>query len=186
GHTEAPAALVATSRALSGVTHLFNAMPPISARAPGPAGAALVSDRLYAGIIADGHHVDPHNLALAARLMQDRLILVSDAMPTVGHDSTGFTLAGRRIALQGGRLTAEDGTLAGAHLTLDRAVRTMVAQASVPVGLALRMVSGVPARVLGLERELGRIAPGYRASLTCLSQDLRTIRVIVDGHPHDG
>jgi N-acetylglucosamine-6-phosphate deacetylase len=83
----------AADAGLTGVTHLFNAMPPLSGRDPGVIGAALTDNRIYAGIIADGHHVAAANLTLALRMMgADRLCLVSDAMPSVGADLDGFKL----------------------------------------------------------------------------------------------
>jgi N-acetylglucosamine-6-phosphate deacetylase len=107
---------------VTGVTHLFNAMSQLTAREPGVVGAALDDERLFAGIICDGHHVDPSILRVAIRCKgPDRLMLITDAMPLVGTDLQHFLLQGRRITLQGARLTGPDGTLAGAHLTMMQA-----------------------------------------------------------------
>jgi N-acetylglucosamine-6-phosphate deacetylase len=118
GHSEATAAGVeaAIGAGLSGVTHLFNAMSQITPRQPGLVGMALGDERLMAGIICDGLHVAPLNLRPACRLMgRERLMLVTDAMPTVGGTDRTFSFEGRRaIGLDGGRLTDPDGTLAGA------------------------------------------------------------------------
>lgn len=183
GHSEASAEamLAATDAGLVGATHLFNAMPPLAGRAPGIVGTAFTDERLFAGIIADGIHVAPMNLALAARLMTDRLCLVTDAMPTLAGRNTGFDLLGTRITLSANRLTGPDGTLAGAHLHMDEAVRNMVALAGVSIAAAIAMASRNPARAMGLGDELGTVAIGYRASFTLLDHDLKAQAVIVDG-----
>ena len=101
GHTAASVEAIAAARAagLSGFTHLFNAMPPLSAREPGPVGAALADKTTWAGLIADLNHVSATALrvAIAAR-GTDRTMLVTDAMPTVGADLDSFMLVGRPVA----------------------------------------------------------------------------------------
>src|SRR3954470_17073200 len=129
GHSDATAADIghAVDRGVSAVTHLFNAMSQLSAREPGVVGAALGDDRLFAGIICDGIHVDPASLRIAFRCKgRDRLMLVSDAMALVGTENRQFMLQGRPITLDQNRLTGADGTLAGAHLTMIEAVRHAV------------------------------------------------------------
>lgn len=181
GHSEASAQTM-RDEPLRGATHLFNAMPPLAGRAPGIVGAALTDPRLSAGIIADGLHVDPVNLALAAQAMPERLCLVTDAMPTLAGTQTRFTLLGTEITLgDDGRLTGPDGTLAGAHLAMDEAVRNMVRLAGVSPGRAIMMASRNPARALGLDGELGVIREGHRASFTLLDADLKAEGVMVDG-----
>src|SRR5262245_15974115 len=118
GHSDATATLTrqAADRGVTGITHLFNAMSQLTGREPGVVGAALDDERLFAGIICDGLHVDPANLRIAMRCKgRDRLMLVTDAMSLIGSDQQSFLLQGRRISLQGERLTGPDGTLAGAH-----------------------------------------------------------------------
>jgi N-acetylglucosamine-6-phosphate deacetylase len=183
GHTEATAEQIGRAAELGvrGLTHLWNAMSQLQGRAPGAVGAGLTDARLCAGIIADGLHVHPMNLRLAAEAMEGRLFLVTDAMPTLGADIAGFDLGGVSVRLEDGRLLSPDGTLGGAHLAMDEAVRNMVALAGVPVADALDMASGRPARAMGLDASLGRVAPGYRASLACLDSDLRAVAVMVDG-----
>jgi N-acetylglucosamine-6-phosphate deacetylase len=183
GHTEATAEEVAQAAeiGLSGVTHLWNAMSQLQGRAPGAVGAALTDTRLMAGIIADGLHVHPLNLRLAAQAMGERLFLVTDAMATLGSDIAGFDLAGVPVRLVEGRLVSPEGTLAGAHLAMDEAVRNMVSLSGVGLPEALDMASGRAARAIGLEGELGRIATGFRASIACLDAELRTVAVMVDG-----
>lgn len=171
GHTEASADNIALVEAqgLRGATHLFNAMSQMGGRAPGVAGAVMASDRLFAGIIADGHHVDWRSLTVACRAMPGRLFLVTDAMRTLAGTIPRFTLDGREITLQGSRLTDAQGTLAGAHIDMVSCIRNVVDQCGVPMARALDMASGIPARAMGLTPALGRIAVGNPVSLVCLS-----------------
>ena len=172
----------AAEEGLRGFTHLFNAMSPMTAREPGAVGAALFLDELAAGVIADGHHVHAASLALAVRAKPPgTLFLVSDAMPTLGSDIDRFVLCGQEIRLGEGRLVDARGTLAGAHLALNEAVRNLRRMTGVELAEALRMASTYPAEVIGLGAELGRLAPGYRAGLTLLDDDLAVRGVIVDG-----
>lgn len=184
GHSEATAteAAQAADRGVTGVTHLFNAMSQLGAREPGLVGAALDDDRLFAGIICDLHHVDPAALRIALRCKgRDRLMLVTDAMPLVGTGERQFLLHGRPITLRENRLTGPDGTLAGAHLTMIEAVRNAVALLDVPLADALIMASRTPAAFLGLEAELGRIAPGYRADLVAFNQNFEVVGTWIGG-----
>jgi len=184
GHSDATAteAALAADRGVTGVTHLFNAMSQLSGREPGLVGAALDDNRLFAGIICDGIHVDPASLRIALRCKgRDRLMLVTDAMPLVGTLDRQFLLNGRQITLHDNRLTGPDGTLAGAHLTMIEAVRNAVALLDVPLADALVMGARTPAAFLGLESELGRIAPGYRADLVAFSKDFEVIGTWVAG-----
>ena len=174
GHSDATAAqvLAAADHGLTGVTHLFNAMAQMHPREPGVVGAAMADKRLFAGIICDGLHVAPLSLQAAFNAMgRDRLMLVSDAMPTVGGTMPCFKLQDRTITLQDGRLTDAQGTLAGAHLTMIGAVQNAVTLMGVSLADALVMASRTPARFLGLEQELGRISTGYRADCVAFGHD---------------
>jgi len=184
GHSDATAMQIkqAADRGVTGVTHLFNAMSQLTAREPGVVGAALEDERLFAGIICDGLHVDPLGLRVAMRCKgRDRLMLITDAMPLVGTDQRHFLLQGRRITLEGNRLTGPDGTLAGAHLTMMQAVRHAVELLEVGIANALAMASRTPATFLGLESELGAIAPGYRADLVAFNSKFEVIETWVGG-----
>ncbi|HEX2554567.1 MAG TPA: N-acetylglucosamine-6-phosphate deacetylase [Microvirga sp.] len=183
GHSTAGAATVeeAFRNGLTGFTHLFNAMPPMAGREPGPVGAALADPDSFCGLINDGHHVDDVSLRVAIRAKgADRIMLVSDAMPSVGTDLTAFELMGRTVTRADGRLTTAEGTLAGCDLDMASAVRNTAAL-GVPLGDALRMASLTPAAFLRLDGELGRIAPGYRASLVLLDERLEVTRTWIDG-----
>ena len=184
GHSDATAAEIgqAVNRGVSGVTHLFNAMSQLDAREPGLVGAALQDDRLFAGIICDGIHVVRAGLRIAFRCKgRDRLMLVTDAMPLVGTNDRRFSLQERQITLHENRLTGPDGTLAGAHLTMIEAVRNAVALLEIPLADVLTMVSRTPAAFLGLDSELGRIAPGYRADLVAFNPNFEVVGTWVGG-----
>jgi N-acetylglucosamine-6-phosphate deacetylase len=157
-------------------------MPPFSAREPGIVGTALSEPQLTAGLIVDGIHVDPVSVRTAfAAKGADRIALVTDAMPTVGASLDHFDLVGRAIKLTNGRLTTEEGTLAGAHLDMASAVRNAVNLAKVPLDDALRAASLTPARFLGVEKERGAIVPGARADLVALTDKLSVAATWIDG-----
>jgi len=184
GHSEASAAVVtqAVAEGATGVTHLFNAMPPFSARDPGIVGTTLSEPRLTAGLIVDGMHVDPVSVRAAfAAKGADRVALVTDAMPTVGTSLDRFDLVGRTIKLVDGRLTTKEGTLAGAHLDMASAVRNTVRLAKVPLEDALRAASLTPAQFLGVDNERGAIVPGARADLVALTDTLAVAATWIDG-----
>ncbi|MBR0711623.1 N-acetylglucosamine-6-phosphate deacetylase [Bradyrhizobium liaoningense] len=184
GHSDASAAEIgqAVDRGVSGVTHLFNAMSQLNAREPGLVGVALGDDRLFAGIICDGIHVDRAGLRVAFRCKgRDRLMLVTDAMPLAGTNDRQFMLQGREITLCDGRLTGRDGTLAGAHLTMIEAVRNAAALIGISLVDALIMASRTPASFLGLGSELGRIAPGYRADLVAFNPNFEVLGTWIAG-----
>ena len=184
GHSEASAAQVraAMAEGLSGVTHLFNAMAPMTARVPGLAGTALTDPGLFVGLIADGLTVGPPMFDLAVRAIgPSRLMLVTDAMPSVGSPSDRFMLMGREIVLRDGILLAPDGTLAGAHLGLDEAVRNAIALTGASLRDALAMASRTPASFLGLAGSHGRIAPAFAADLVALDPALRVLGTWIAG-----
>jgi N-acetylglucosamine-6-phosphate deacetylase len=115
--------MAAVAEGLEGVTHLFNAMSPQTSRAPGTVGAALAEDALWAGIIADGHHVHPANIRLARQAKPaGRLVLVSDAMATVGGSHAAFSLYGEEIRQSSGKLVNSAGALAGSAIGMIDAV----------------------------------------------------------------
>ncbi|MGA1860765.1 N-acetylglucosamine-6-phosphate deacetylase [Azospirillum sp. 11R-A] len=184
GHTMASAERVveAFDLGVRGVTHLYNAMPGIANRQPGPAGAALGDGRPWCGLIADGHHVHPLMMraALAAR-PRGRMMLVTDAMPPTGTDADRFELNGRTIYRRDGRLVLADGTLAGADLDMATAVRNAGTLIGLPLEESLRMASLYPAEFLGMAGERGRIAPGWRADLVLLRPDLTVRGTWVEG-----
>lgn len=173
GHSEADydTTRAAFTAGASGVTHLFNAMSSLGHRAPGMVGAALEDDAIYAGVIADGHHLHPAALRVAVKAKgPERIMLVTDAMPSVGSEASGFDLQGRHIRRNGDRLADDAGTLAGSTLTMAGAFANVIAQTGVSIADASRMASATPAAFLGLADRVGRIAPGMQADLVALDE----------------
>jgi len=164
-------------------THLFNAMSPFGSREPGLVGAVLNSGKLFSGIIADGFHVNKIsiNLALKAKKAPGALFLVSDSMSTVGSDQTHFFLNDRLITRSQGKLILEDGGLAGADISLSDAVRYMVNEVGVLQDDAIRMASLIPAKVLGMDSEIGCLVPDAQADFLWMKNDLEIEKVWVGG-----
>jgi N-acetylglucosamine-6-phosphate deacetylase len=189
GHSSATAAQAASAvdAGVSYVTHLFNAMAPLHHREPGLAGVALTDERVRAGLIADGLHVDPRVVALAARSLGDRLNLVTDAVAALGAPP-GRVRLGRVTAATSagdGAVRLPDGTLAGSVLSLDRAVRNVVAFAGAPLAEAVRAVTSTPAAVLGLA-DRGVVAPGAVGDLVLLSDAGEVAATVIGGRiAHD-
>jgi N-acetylglucosamine-6-phosphate deacetylase len=185
GHSDATyeEAMTAIEAGVTGATHLFNAMSPLTNREPGVVGAVLDSDTVTAGIIVDGRHVSPATLRIALRARShEALMLVTDAMPSVGG-ADEFSLQGKRIRVEDGVCVDEQGTLAGSDLDMIGAVRNAVGLLRLPVPAALTMATSVPARFLGLDRS-GSIKAGTAASLVWLSEDLEVRGVWIDGVCH--
>ncbi len=184
GHSDASfeAASAAIRAGASMATHLFNAMSQLGNREPGLVGAALHHGAIHAGVIADGIHIHPATLAAALRAKQapGQLFLVSDSMSQAGTTATEFQFGGRTIYRREGALRLADGTLAGADLTLDAAVRNLVAMGN-SLDLALRMASRIPGEAMQSPK-LGRLLPGHRADLVHLAPDLSARAVWRGGH----
>lgn len=162
-------------------THLFNAMTGVDHRAPGLAVAALLDDRVYTELIADGIHVDAALWPLIARLKPvERLLLVSDAIPLAGTGDGRGRLGSLDIEIAGERVTlAGTNTLAGSVLALDKAVRNMVA-AGIALPAAAAAATRNPLEMLGIQ-DRGRLAAGQRADLVELDANLNVRRVMRAG-----
>lgn len=181
GHTDATADEVEAAIAAGATcaTHLFNAMSPMSSRAPGAVGAVMNSG-VVSGIICDGYHVDDRmiKLALRARPAGDLMFLVSDAMATVGGPDH-FDLYGQDIHLEDGRLVNAEGNLAGAHFTQAEGVARLSRFIGVPLDQALRMTVSIPARVVG-QMELAQILGRSLHDLLILSDDGSVVGALGD------
>ncbi len=184
GHTDATCADVQSALrcGLAGFTHLFNAMSPLTSREPGVVGAALHDQNSWCGIIVDGHHVSPVTLQIALRCKgPDRFMLVTDAMSNVGTNQTSFMLQGKKIIVRDGKCVDEQGTLSGSALDMASAVRNAIALLGIDLAQAVRMASIIPATFLGMDHEIGRIAPGYRANLVLADDALKVLDTWIDG-----
>ncbi len=176
GHTEASydIARLYVHAGVRTVTHLFNAMSPLGHREPGMVGAALDTGSLYAGLIADGIHVHPAAMgaALRAKTEPGKIFLVTDAMSPIGTEMTSFTLNGREILRRDGRLTLEDGTLAGADIDMAACVRLVHETLGLPLEEALRMASAYPAEAVQISGSKGLLKPGFDADFVVLDASL--------------
>lgn len=172
----------AITEGMRGFTHLFNAMSPMTHREPGVAGAAMADDNTWCGLIADGYHVHPAVLKVAIHAKaKGKIMLVTDAMPTVGADEKRFVLGGEEIIAADGRCALADGTLAGSDLDMIAAVKNCVEMVGIDLGEALRMASLYPATFLKLDDIMGRIAPGYQADMILFDDDYNVTRSWIKG-----
>ncbi|ELP5716444.1 N-acetylglucosamine-6-phosphate deacetylase [Enterobacter asburiae] len=163
-------------------THLYNAMPYITGREPGLVGAILDEPDVYCGIIADGMHVDYANIRNAKRLKGDKLCLVTDATAPAGANIEQFIFAGKTIYYRNGLCVDENGTLSGSSLTMIEGVRNLVEHCGIALDEVLRMATLYPARAMGVDKQLGGIAPGMVANLTAFTHDYKIIKTIVNGN----
>ncbi len=174
GHSDASfdACQSATTAGARCVTHLFNAMSPLGSREPGLVGAALTIGDLSAGLIADGVHVHPQTVraAMAAKAGPGAIFLVSDAMAVAGSTRTEFHLNNRLIRREQGRLTLEDGTLAGADLDLPTAVRNIIQWCAADADHALAMATSIPANLHPGFGQIGTLAEGAPADFVHLAE----------------
>lgn len=173
GHTDATAAQAeaAADAGARMVTHLFNAMRPLHHREPGVIGQALLDARLTCGLIADLHHVAAPVCRLVFTAAPGRVVLVTDAVAAAGMPPGEYDLGGSALTVDPlGLPRRSDGTIAGSGLRLDAAVANVVA-AGVDLRTAIDAATRVPADLLG-RPDIGRIAPGARADLAWLGDDL--------------
>ena len=182
GHSDATyeQALEAIDAGANHATHLFNAMPPMLHRKPGLVGAALETG-ITCELINDGRHVHPAIVRLVFDLIP-ATVLVTDAIDATGVGDGQFELGGQEVLVQAGeaRLSAT-GSLAGSTLTMDRALRNAVKTSGLSVDRASAAASLMPARALGLDHELGSIAPGRSADMIVLDDDLQVTDVMAGG-----
>jgi N-acetylglucosamine-6-phosphate deacetylase len=163
-------------------THLFNAMPPLEHREPGLAGALLAERNVMVGLIADGIHLHPDIVALSWRAKgHEHLSLVTDAMAALGMPPGDYKLGESVVTVNGTSARLPDGRLAGSLLSLDQAIRNVVAFAGCDPAEAVISATAVPARLLGVEAQRGEIAPGLRADLVLLTHDLQVNATFVVG-----
>lgn len=162
-------------------THLFNTMPNIHHRDPGAMIATMNDDRVTAGLIPDGIHTHPAMVRLAIRAKGiDHVAIVSDMMSAAGLQRGTYGIGGQEVLVDDASARLNDGTLAGSILTMDQAVRNLVAWSDASTGEALHMCTAVPARVIG-ETDRGVLRAGAIADLTIWNADLQVTETIVNG-----
>jgi N-acetylglucosamine-6-phosphate deacetylase len=183
GHTDATyeQAQAAIEAGASHAAHVFNAMRPFSHRGTGVIGAVLTSPNVSAELIADGVHVDEAAMRMLVELKTpERMILVSDGISATGMPDGKYQLGMFEVKVSAGVARNAEGKLAGSTLTLDRALRNIVAL-GVPLASALRMVTANPARQIGLGARKGVLAPGADADLVFLDEKLEVSAVMTRG-----
>lgn len=179
GYDDACAAFDAGARHM---THLFNAMPALHHREPGPIAAGAERNDVTAEIIADGVHIHPAMVRLAFALFgDDRMILISDSLRACGLGDGEYELGGQQFFVKGNRATIANGSLAGSVSDVMACMRTAVRTMGIPLTSAVKAATVNPARALGLDGKLGAIAPGYQADAVVLDRDLNIKHVVLRG-----
>jgi N-acetylglucosamine-6-phosphate deacetylase len=169
GHSNATfqQATKAFDEGIAVATHLFNAMSPLQHREPGMVGAVMHNQKAMSSIIPDGHHVDFAVVSIAKKVMKERLFIITDAVTETTEGLYPHQLQGDKYI--------SDGILSGSALTMAKAVKNCVEKAGIELGEALRMAGLYPAKVIGMEKELGRIEKGYKAEFVVLDKELQVV-----------
>jgi N-acetylglucosamine-6-phosphate deacetylase len=172
GHTGATYAIgnAAIESGYQILTHAFNAMPPLHHRVSSILTAFLLDPAAFCEVIADGVHVSPEHLALLYRLKGLNLILTTDAMPLVDG-----------LVEEGGVARTKDGVIAGSRLALDQAIRNLIAATGITLAQAVECATWAPARAVGLEGEIGTLAPGLRADFVVWNMRHQITHVFIAG-----
>jgi N-acetylglucosamine-6-phosphate deacetylase len=181
GHTDADAAVshAAFASGARALTHLHNAHRRFKPRDPGPSAVALVRPDVTVTAIIDGVHLAPETAFSAWLAARDRLCLITDAIAAAGAGDGTFHIGELVVHVADGACRLANGTLAGSVLTMDRAVRELVALGA-PVPEAVAAATTAPARLLGRD-DLGRLEPGLHADVVVLADDLSVVRTLVAG-----
>lgn len=165
-------AKAAFDKGVTHATHLFNAMSGLHHRKPGVVGAVFDDSRVRGELICDGFHIHPAVLRAAFRLLGDRALIVSDSMRANGMpEGEAFDLGGQMVTVHQGKALMPDGTIAGSVTNLHQEIKNLVSF-GVPFEQAVKAATLLPARAIGLDGEIGSIAPGKRADLVVLDENL--------------
>lgn len=170
GHTNATYAQVCEKSGLEMATHLYNAMTPLGSREPGVVGY-IFDKKPHAGIIVDGIHADYPSVRIAHQLMGEKLFMVTDAVTPAGTDMTEYDMAGVKAYVTNGKCHYEDGTIAGAAITMIEGVRNLIQHVGLSREEALRMASLYPAKAIKIDDSYGKIAEGYKANIVLLNDN---------------
>jgi N-acetylglucosamine-6-phosphate deacetylase len=188
GHTDAAydAAVEAVEAGATVATHLFNAMPPLLHREPGPVAALLEDERITVELINDGTHLHPATLRLAFRRAgAGRVAFITDAMGAAGMSDGVYPLGPMEVEVADGvaRISGGPtaGSIAGSTLTLDRAFARAVTLDGLSVPEAVQALSATPAKVLGLDTRVGSLEAGKDADLVVLGEDFAVVGVMRRG-----
>jgi len=185
GHSSATyeQTLAGFNAGISHVTHLFNAMPSLHHRAPGPLVAIFQTKHITAQLITDGVHIHPSVLKFVFETLgPNRIIPITDGMQALGLADGKFIYNGVEYESKEGTARYKDGTLIGTSLGLSQLLQKLIAFTDCPLNLAITTATQNPARLLGLEDKKGTIAPGKDADLVLLDYDQSVHTTIVAGN----
>lgn len=183
GHSDAKTSATrnAIAAGATSATHTFNAMRALDHREPGILGVVLTDEKLYAEIICDGIHVDPAMVSLFWKAKgADRAILVTDGISATGMPEGTYHLGALQVEVTNGKCTS-GGVLAGSVLTLDRAVSNFSAFTGATLAQTVALAARNPARMIGLDREIGSLAVGRFADIAVLRPDGSIAATILKG-----
>lgn len=170
-------AKAAFDKGVTHATHLFNAMSGLHHRDPGVVGAVWDDSRVRGELICDGFHIHPAVLRTAFRVLGDRALVVSDSMRANGMpEGEPFDLGGQMVTVREGKATLADGTIAGSVTNLHQEIKNLV-RFGVPFAQAVKAATLIPAQAIGMDGEIGSIAPGKRADLVVLDQSQDIVAV---------
>ena len=164
----------------SHLTHLYNAMPGIHHRKPGPIGAGSERENVVAELICDGQHIHPSAVRMAFRLFPGRICLISDALRCCGMPDGQYTLGGQDVWLENNLARLADGTIAGSATNLYLCMQKAISF-GIPMEQAIRSATIIPARQIGREAEIGSIEPGKLADFVVCAPDLTPKAVYLGG-----
>ena len=188
GHSDADfdTATALIAKGVTGMTHLFNAMPPLHHRDGGVVAAGLLSDTAHCELICDGYHIAPHMVKLAYRLAGRRLTLITDSMEATGCPDGEYSIAGNPVTVKDGKARTHDGAIAGSTLTMWEAVQNLCAFADATLEDAVYAATMAPALEAGLDAEVGSIEVNKRADLLILDAEGKSIdRIMCGGWWHN-
>src|SRR5579872_6730257 len=173
GHTGARyrEGMLAIGLGFRSLTHAFNGMPPLDHRDPSILAAFIQDRRTLVQLISDGYHVSPVMVDILYRTLGDRIVLATDNMPP----------ADEGYHIEGGVMRSADGTIAGSALRIDQAVRNYMSYAEISFAQAIVAATHAPAKLIGHDHEIGRIAPGLRADLSFWDEDYAIVGTMVGG-----
>ena len=175
-------AMEALRRGARQATHLFNAMPPFTHRAPGVVGAAFDTAGCYVELIADGVHIHPSVVRAVFKMFgEDRVILISDSMMAAGMPDGEYTLGGQLVKVTGNKAQLSDGTIAGSVASLMACMKNCVLNMGIPLEHAVKGAAVNPAKAIGVYDLYGSIEPGKVANIVLLDKELNIKSVILRG-----
>lgn len=184
GHTDATyeQTRIAIELGVSHATHCCNAMRPLHHREPGPLGAIVETPGVTGEVILDGIHVHPAVVRMLVTLLgRDRLVVITDALAGAGVAGATFEFAGQRAHVDDGVARLEDGTITGSVLTMDQALRNLLAMTGMSLSDAVAALAANPARTAGASDRKGELSPGYDADLLIFDESLTLCATVCKG-----